>query len=426
MSYSTTATGSDLVVTSGPVAGNPDSRIAGGVTPVFSSVLSDASGGTTGSERSFLGGSFLTQSTAGESRAVSEGASPVSTSSSKPSAVKGIDNGLLPIRSPTGSTARPSPKPNGDRSSILSSIALPATSGLPGDLFDSRNQTLELSPSAVDALSLAQFLKHLGVSMFNASRSEAMSGDQSGVSATAFKAIVANISMQEQMQQKALNALSLRAGVPSLPACQYNLPENQTERVKAMSVVKTVEGGALMWLAGTLSPEDSSVAVMLSSMSSVAARQNAQLRSFAIPNASVSSFDTPLPDAWAYNIALTFVVPGTCTVEQHLPLLPTLSVANSVIATAHTGDEIMFMWDTAARAAVARSGRPLFIGWSNQVSSPVYSAVTTLGNGCGTTKVPSDLSGTAFAVLTAQPGLMSVPSLTKATLAGPVVVNLVQ
>lgn len=193
-----------------------------------------------------------------------------------------------------------------------------------------------------------------------------------------------------------------------------------------MSVFKTVEGGVLMWLAESLSPEDTSVAVMLSSMSSVAARQNAQLRLLAVPNASVSSFDTPLPDAWAYNIALTFVVPGTCAVEQRLPLLPTLSIANSVIATVLPGDEVIFMWDAAARVAVARSGRPLFIGWLNQVNAPVYSAVTPLGDGRGTTKVPPELSGTAFAFLTAQPGLVSMQDLTEVTLAGPVVVNLVQ
>ena len=193
-----------------------------------------------------------------------------------------------------------------------------------------------------------------------------------------------------------------------------------------MSVFKIVEGGVLMWLAETLSPEDTSVAVMLSSMSSVAARQNAQLRSFAVPNASVASFDTPMPDVWAYNIALTFVVPGTCAVEQRLPILPTLSVADSVMATALPGDEVTFTWDAAARAAAARSGRPLFIGWVNQVSAPMYSAVSPLGDGRATTKVPSELSGTAFAVLTAQPGLASMQELMEATLAGPVVVSLLQ
>ena len=119
-------------------------------------------------------------------------------------------------------------------------------------------------------------------------------------------------------------------------------------------------------------------------------------------------------------------MPGTCAVEQRLPLLPILSVANSVIATALPADDITVTWDAAARAAAARSGRPLFIGWLNQVSAPVYSAVTSLGDGRGTTKVPPELSGTAFAVLTAQPGLLSMQDLTEATLAGPLVVNLVQ
>lgn len=196
--YSTTAAGSDPVVTSGPVAGDPDSNTASGMTSVFSSTSSEASGGTTESERSVLSSSFPTQSTASESQAFSEGASVVATSIKTLPGVTGTDSGRPPIRSPTGSTAEPSPKPNGDGSSISSSAALPATSGLPADLSDSRNRTLELSPNAVDALSLAQFLKHLGVSMFDASRWEVMSGAQSSASATALKAIVANISVVSQ------------------------------------------------------------------------------------------------------------------------------------------------------------------------------------------------------------------------------------
>lgn len=181
-----------------------------------------------------------------------------------------------------------------------------------------------------------------------------------------------------------------------------------------------------MSLAESLGPEDTAAAVILSSMSSVAARQNALLRPFAVPNASVASFDTPMPDVWAYNIALTYVLPGSCAVEQRLPLLPTLLVENGVIATARPGDDVTFAWDAAARAAAARSGRPLFIGWLNQVDAPVYSAVSPLGDGRGTTKAPSELSGTAFAVLTAQPGLTTMQDLTDATLAGPVVVSFMQ
>lgn len=211
-----------------------------------------------------------------------------------------------------------------------------------------------------------------------------------------------------------------------MPACQYNLPNNYTERAKAMSVFKTVEGGVLMSLAESLGPEDTAASVILSSMSSVAARQNTLLRPFAVPNASVASFDTPMSDVWAYNIALTYVVPGSCAVEQPFPLLPTLFVENGVIATVRPGNDVTFAWDAAARAAAARSGRPLFMGWLNQVDAPVYSVVSALDDGRGTTKAPSKLSGTAFAVLTAQPGLTSMQDLTDATLAGPVVVNFLQ
>ena len=193
--YSTTVTGSDPVVTSGPAARSLVTKTASDITPVFASASDEASGVMTGSGRSFLSGSFLTQSTAGESQAVSEGASLVPTSNSKPPAVTGTDNGLLSTSFATGSTGELTPKPTGDGSSVSSSAALPATSMLPGDQSDSGNQTLELSPNAVDALSLAQFLKHLGASMFNASSWEAMSGEQSGISATAFKGVVANISM---------------------------------------------------------------------------------------------------------------------------------------------------------------------------------------------------------------------------------------
>ncbi|KAF3029146.1 hypothetical protein E8E12_000530 [Didymella heteroderae] len=423
---STVIAGSDPAVISGPASGSLDSKTANDITPVFTSTLSEASRDATESGRSFLSGSFLTQSTIGEDRAVSESASLVPTSSSRSPAVTSTDGDLLPTVSPTGSAGEPRPKSTGNRSFSWTSAALPATSGLPDDLFNSRDQSLRVSLRGIDALGLAQFLKHLGAHMFNASMWEALSGHPSRDSAMAFKTVVANIFTQEQTQQTALKALSLRAGVSSLPACQYNLPNDHTERAKAMSVLKTVESGVLMWLAESLRPEDTPVAIMLSSMSSVAARQNARLRSFAVPNASTAAFDTPLPDVWAYNVALTFVVPGTCAVEQRLPLLPTLSVATSVATTALPGDEVIFTWDAAARAAAARSGRPLFIGWLNQVSAPMYSVVTLLGDGCGTTKVPPKLSGTAFAVLTAQPGLASVQDLMETTLAGPVVVNLVQ
>jgi hypothetical protein len=39
------------------------------------------------------------------------------------------------------------------------------------------------------------------------------------------------------------------------------------------------------------------------------------------------------------------------------------------------------------------------------------------------TVVPAKLSGTAFAVMTTQPGLEDIDELTQATIAGPVILN---
>lgn len=231
---------------------------------------------------------------------------------------------------------------------------------------------------------------------------------------------------QEQTQRKALRALSHQAGGSSVPPCKYIFPSNHTEMAAAMSIFKAAEGGMLMSIAETMEPEDTPAAVLLSSMASVAARQNALLHSFVAPNLSLASFDTPMSDVWAYNLALTYVSPGSCKVEQRLPLLPTLSAETGIATTAWPGRNLTFIWDAAAQAAASRSGNPLFIGWVNQVNAPIYSVLVPLGDGRGTTRIPNDLSGTAFAVLTTQPGLQTMQDLTEATLAGPVVVSLFQ
>jgi hypothetical protein len=214
-----------------------------------------------------------------------------------------------------------------------------------------------------------------------------------------------------------------RSGNADVPPCKYILPQNPIESSLFMSALKSIEVGAFMWLAESLPSADTTTALLLSSMASVAARQNAMLQASARLNTSMASFETPLSAPWAYNLALNYVQPGTCTVELPYPILPTLSVADKTIANARSNDSITFVWDTAARGAAARSGKPLFIGWVNQIDNPIYTSLTALGDGSGMAVVPPELSGTGFAVLTTQPGLKDMNELTEATIAGPVMVN---
>lgn len=191
-----------------------------------------------------------------------------------------------------------------------------------------------------------------------------------------------------------------------------------------MGALKSVELGVFMSLSESLPPSDTSASILLSSIASVAAKQNALLRTYTNRNASIESFDTPSSGTWAYNVALEFVQPGSCALELPLPILPMLAMNNKTAGHASPGANATFSWDVAGRSAASRSGKPLFVAWVNQVGLPVFTSLTTLGDGIGTTRVPLGLSGTAFAVLTAQPGLTTIDELTDATLAGPVVVSL--
>lgn len=191
-----------------------------------------------------------------------------------------------------------------------------------------------------------------------------------------------------------------------------------------MSTLKSVETGVLLSLTKSLLSEDSPAVDVLSSMGGVAAKQSAVLHARVNRNADVASFETPVSAAWAYNLAQSFTLPGSCAVELPIVNLPPLSLNGRYTANVQSNASVTFAWDAAGRAAASRSGKQLFIGWMNQVDTPIYTPVVALSDGSGTTEVPSGLSGTAFAALTAQPGLVSLEELTQATLAGPVVVNL--
>lgn len=209
-----------------------------------------------------------------------------------------------------------------------------------------------------------------------------------------------------------------------MPPCRYLLPNNGTELVLLMGALKSVELGVLMSLAESLPPADTSATTVLSSIAGVAATQNALLHTYMSSNASIESFETPTSGVWGYNFVLEYIQPGSCALELPLAILPMLTMNNKSAGYARPGANVTFGWDAAGRSAASRSGKPLYIAWVNQVDAPSFTSLSLLGDGLGITNVPPGLSGTAFAVLTAQPGLTSINELTEATLAGPVVARL--
>ncbi|KAG4434308.1 hypothetical protein IFR05_010221 [Cadophora sp. M221] len=78
-----------------------------------------------------------------------------------------------------------------------------------------------------------------------------------------------------------------------------------------------------------------------------------------------------------------------------------------------------FFWDPTQKPVTQENGKNLFIGWVNQLGSPVYTPLKSIGNCTGTATIPSGLKGVVYMALTTQNTLMSVEDLTGATLASP-------
>lgn len=189
--------------------------------------------------------------------------------------------------------------------------------------------------------------------------------------------------------------------------------------------------GATIGLAERLAVTDPLLVKSVSSILAVESRHDAFFRHIEGEVPNPAPFDTGISNIWAYNFALSFIVPGSCSVEVPLPILPTLTVPNASCsepanstANSTTNESLReFTWDPAQMTFVAEAGRQLLVGWVNQLSVPVYTPLNITVKGKGTAPVPQGMNGTAFAAVTTQwPD--NVNDLALATLAGPVVVKL--
>ncbi|KAH6665211.1 hypothetical protein B0J14DRAFT_620947 [Halenospora varia] len=103
----------------------------------------------------------------------------------------------------------------------------------------------------------------------------------------------------------------------------------------------------------------------------------------------------------AYNLALLFIVPGSCPVKVPLPTLPTLNVSESTylkLANSTKPPLREFEWDPAQMTFVAEAGKQLLVGWVNQLNKPVYTPLNITVKGKGTT-APDNTDDLALATL---------------------------
>ena len=222
------------------------------------------------------------------------------------------------------------------------------------------------------------------------------------------------------MHQTTLQNILSAAGASIVPECQYVFPSRNTSEFLSLGrSLSSVGVGAILALAETVAVLDSNLVSGIASIAATEARHDAffNVANGQLPNPA--PFDTLISSTWAYNLALEFIVPASCPMELPIPILPTLST-QSTLQSIQT--RLTFSWDPNQKPIIQEDRKDFFIGWVNQLGSPVYTSLKSISNGNGIATVPSGLKGVVYAVLTTQNTLISVDDLTGATLAGPAII----
>ena len=164
----------------------------------------------------------------------------------------------------------------------------------------------------------------------------------------------------------------------------------------------------------------------MSGIVTVESRHDAFFRMTAGEEPNPTPFDTRISGAWAYNLALDFVIPGSCgsglpSSITSIPVFPPLGLIGTnepAFASTNSIGTLVFTVNTSQMPS-GWSNQPLFIGWVNQELPVIYTPVTVLNTNQLQTQVPTGLNGMAFAALTNQNVAPDVTTLTAKTIAGP-------
>ncbi|KAH8653981.1 ferritin-like domain-containing protein [Tricladium varicosporioides] len=280
-----------------------------------------------------------------------------------------------------------------------------------------------ISAGAVKGFQLALFLENLESSFFQTGLSNITKWGINGYPSDTIQ-VVTGVAAQEEIHTDTIIDLLETYNAALVPPCNYSFPVNSTkEFFELANIITSVGIGATIGLAERLAVTDPLLIQSVSSILTVESRHDAFFRHLEGKVPNPAPFDTGISDIWAYNLALSFIVPGSCCIEIPLPILPTLSVSDPITANSTKSSLREFEWDPAQMTFVTEASKQLLVGWVNQLNTPVYTPLNITAKGKGTAAAPPGMNGAAFAVVTTQQP-DTTDDLALATLAGPVVLTL--
>ncbi|KAK0123976.1 hypothetical protein ONS95_008964 [Cadophora gregata] len=237
--------------------------------------------------------------------------------------------------------------------------------------------------------------------------------------------VISKIAAQEEVHVATVSGVLLESSAPVIPPCNYTFPSTTFEEFLAVANLLTSANlGSVIGAQEQLGTSNPSIGPSTTAILGAETRHDAFLRILhgLVPNPA--PFDTAIPIAWAYNIGLSFIVPGSCPVEVALPTYPALKEDPTLpwaFANATYPETMSFSWDNQQVWVVRETGKQLYAAWLNQFNQPVYTPVTKLGAGSGIAAVPKGMNGVAYVALTTQQPA-TFDDLQTATLVGPLAV----
>ena len=232
---------------------------------------------------------------------------------------------------------------------------------------------------------------------------------------------------QEEVHVATIESLLQHNGAQTIAPCKYDFPvSNAVDFFALANIITSVGIGAIFDLQDGISKTDPGLEVSVSGIVTVESRHDAFFRMTAGEAPNPAPYDTRISGAWAYNLALDFIVPGSCgnglpASITSLPVFPPLGLLGTnepAFASTNSIGTLVFTVNTSQMHA-GWSNQPLYMGWVNQENPPIYTQVTVMNENQLQTQVPTGMNGMAFAVLTGQNTATDVTALTAATIAGP-------
>ncbi|KAF2788131.1 hypothetical protein K505DRAFT_353408 [Melanomma pulvis-pyrius CBS 109.77] len=180
--------------------------------------------------------------------------------------------------------------------------------------------------------------------------------------------VISKIAAQEEVHLSSIANVLTSYNKTLIPPCNYSFPVNTTEEFFELAHTITSVGiGATIGLNERLAITDPLLVKSISSILTVESRHDAFFRHIRGAAPNPAPFNTGISDIWAYNLAFSFIQPGSCSVELPIPILPRLTVfqppSTSYTNSTKSNDQREFTWDPMQTPFVTEASKQLLIGW---------------------------------------------------------------